>query len=44
MGPHRGGRVRSEGTDVFEGSGADKLVQKETGDLGDRGCGRSLGI
>ena len=44
MGPHRGGRVRSEGTDVIEGSGADRLVQKETGDLGDRGCGRSLGI
>ena len=36
MGPQRGGRVRSEGTDVFEGSGADKLVQKETGDLGDK--------
>ena len=37
MGPHRGGRViRSEGTDVFEGSGADKLVQKETRDLGDK--------
>ena len=29
MGPHRGGRVRSEGTDVIEGSGADRLVQRQ---------------